>query len=203
MPPDEPSPDSEKKAAEKPAKVALPADASTNRTRSVVMMVLATLALTAVLTLIAESVFRGPKTVASANVANSSTAATTSSGDVPPLGSVTPRAPTGPQVPMIFVAVTFDHIEVDGIEVEKIGPLIQSKQTGNLGKLAAVMDLKRGGSSVGGPVGLAVEQGVPRNVIKSVFGTLALAGFRDVHLVGANPDGGIAGLPEGGVRIAD
>ena len=42
--------------------------------------------------------------------------------------------------------------------------------------------------SVGGPVGLDVEKGMPTNVIKSVFLTLALAGYRDVHLVNAMAD---------------
>jgi hypothetical protein len=176
VPPDAPS-------DEKPTKRPV---SSSERTRSIVLMVLATLALTAVLTLATESLWRGPKPVPS----------TTGNAAMPSSGGA--GVPALSPANVIIVAVTNDDIRVDGVPVAKTPPLAEAKTVSNIAPLQRAMEQKRTGR-VGGRVGLAVEKGVPHSVIRSVFGTLAIAGYRDVHLVGAVPDGGLEAVLDGGV----
>lgn len=140
------------------------------RRRNIIVALFAMLALTAVLTLVAETVSRRP----AQSTHLGSQAGTT------PLTS----AAVSPAAPVVIVSVGLEAVIVDGVEVTKTAPLIESKQVGNIESLKKIMDIKRGNATAGGRVGLEVQKGMPTNVVKSVLLTLALAGYRDVHRIG-------------------
>lgn len=174
MPPEDESPPP--KETEKEKDESAPRH-GTSRIRGIVLMVLAILGLTAVMTLIVETVsHRGPGSPGARG--NDLTPASPAAAEKSRISTV------------IVVTVSFNGLLVDGLDVAPLTPLIENGRSEIIPALKSAMDERRGASSIGGPIGLLVQKDMPRNVTRSVMLTLALAGYRDVHLIGAHPDAG-------------
>jgi hypothetical protein len=159
----------------------------TARTRSIVVAALAMLGLTALLTLLSETIWKRPMQIGKTEPTSTPISTSTKSGPPP---RVTLPMPANSAI--ITVVVAFDAIKVDGLDIVPMPVLLDAgNKVGNIQGLQAVLDEKRGGASVGGRVGIIVERGMPRSVIKSVLLTLRLARYNDVHLI-VPPDAGAA-----------
>ena len=173
----------EEKPEAKPEEKPEAKKAGKERTRGIVMMVLATAGLALLLTLVSETVFRPKPQPAPAR---------SSEGTPGPTSFLAPSAELHAiTVNTIVVTVSTEKIVVDGLEVARTEQLIKDDKQQLIPGLKTAMDQKAIGNPPTQKVGLIIEKDMNKNVIRSVYLTLRLAGYRDVHLV-VDADSGAA-----------
>lgn len=159
------------------------AKAGKDRTRGIVMMVLATAGLALFFTLVSETVFRPKPQPAPPRSSESTPGPTSLVAPSAELHAITANT--------ILVSVSTEKIVVDGLEVARTEPLIKDDKQQLIPGLKTAMDQKVTGNPPTQKVGLIIEKDMNKNVIRSVYLTLRLSGYRDVHLV-VDADSGAA-----------